>query len=272
MATTGAEVEQAGPDMKQDHPTLPLLSIVRRFEAASFRAWPAATTHYDGAWLLRFTAAHPARRLNSINPLDPGDDHNIAERIGRAERQFHGYGRPVTFRLSPLAGPNLCDYLDNAGWAAASETLVMLAELDNIDFDSAIDQIPLKHIGRFVDAALDVGVLDPAVRAGLSEVIGGIKAETGLFVHEVDEKPVATTICVHDHDLAGLFEVATSESLRRQGLARAIVVTALKWARLRGARRAWLQVEADNEAAISLYRRLGFGELYRYHYRQQPAG
>ena len=42
-------------------------------------------------------------------------------------------------------------------------------------------------------------------------------------------------------------------------------------ARSRGAHQAWLQVEADNEPAISLYRSLGFREVYRYHYRQ-PAG
>lgn len=257
--------------MNYNHPSIPLLSKVRRFEAAGFRAWPAAVTQYDGAWLLRFTAAHPARRLNSINPLDPGDDRDIAERIGRAERKFHAYGRPLTFRLSPLAGPNVCRYLDDQGWPALSETIVLIADLENIDLTAAIDQIPLKHVGRFVDAALDVGVLDPAIRAGLSEVIDAIKPESGLFVHEIDEKPVATAICVHDNDLAGLFEVASHPSARRHGHGRAVVVSALKWAKLRGAKRAWLQVETDNAVALGLYRSLGFTELYRYHYRQQPA-
>ena len=257
--------------MTRNQANIPELSIVRRFEAAGFRAWPAAATHYDGAWLLRFTAAHPARRLNSINPLDPGDDHDIAERIGRAERRFHAYGRPLTFRLSPLAGPNLCTYLDEHGWSEVSETSVMLADLDAIDLDDAIDQIPLKHVGRFVDAALAVGVVDPAIRAGLSEVIGAIEPEAGLFVHEIDESPVATAICVHDGDLAGLFEVATQADSRGQGHGRGIVISSLKWARLRGAKRAWLQVEADNGVAIGLYRALGFREIYRYRYRQQPA-
>ena len=30
--------------------------------------------------------------------------------------------------------------------------------------------------------------------------------------------------------------------------------------------------EADNAVALGLYQSLGFTELYRYHYRQQPAG
>jgi hypothetical protein len=31
-----------------------------------------------------------------------------------------------------------------------------------------------------------------------------------------------------------------------------------------------MQVQADNEAALSVYRALGFAELYRYHYRRPP--
>ncbi|TIU15748.1 MAG: GNAT family N-acetyltransferase, partial [Mesorhizobium sp.] len=55
-----------------------MLAIVRRYEAAGFRAWPAAAVHYDGTWVVRLTAGHPAKRLNSVNPLDPGDIQHIA--------------------------------------------------------------------------------------------------------------------------------------------------------------------------------------------------
>ena len=40
---------------------------------------------------------------------------------------------------------------------------------------------------------------------------------------------------------------------------------------MRGARVAWLQVEASNEVAVALYRSIGFVEAYRYHYRS-PSG
>jgi ribosomal protein S18 acetylase RimI-like enzyme len=49
-----------------------------------------------------------------------------------------------------------------------------------------------------------------------------------------------------------------------------VLLSALRWAYSRGGRVAWLQVEADNAPALRLYSSLGFGELYRYHYRQ-PA-
>ncbi|TIU20618.1 MAG: GNAT family N-acetyltransferase, partial [Mesorhizobium sp.] len=59
--------------------------------------------------------------------------------------------------------------------------------------------------------------------------------------------------------------------VRNQGHARHLILSALKWARLRGAREAWLQVEDDNAPALTLYRSLGFDEVYRYHYRRPPG-
>ncbi|KJS09416.1 MAG: GCN5 family acetyltransferase, partial [Hoeflea sp. BRH_c9] len=50
-----------------------------------------------------------------------------------------------------------------------------------------------------------------------------------------------------------------------------IVTAALRWARHRGAETAWLQVESANTAAVALYKGLGFGEVYRYAYRQKPG-
>ena len=247
------------------------LGIVRRFEAAGFRAWPAASVHYDGAWVVRLTAGHTAKRLNSVNALDPGDVRDMDERIGRAARRFEAYGRPVTFRISPLAAPSLSARLDQWGWSSFAESLVMAMRLTDETVSGTMDQIPLKDVGRFVMSANAVRRADPAMRPGMTELLTSIVPETGLFAIDADDRPVATGVCVHDGDLAGLFEIAVDREARRAGHGRKLVLSALKWARLRGAAYAWLQVEADNLAAIELYRQLGFDEIYRYHYRR-PAG
>ena len=41
----------------------------------------------------------------------------------------------------------------------------------------------------------------------------------------------------------------------------------LTWGRSSGAERAYLQVHSENAPALALYRRFGFTEAYRYHYR-----
>ena len=55
--------------------------------------------------------------------------------------------------------------------------------------------------------------------------------------------------------------------MRGQGLARKLCASLLVQAREEGARAAYLQVEAGNAAARAVYRRLGFVDAYRYHYR-----
>jgi ribosomal-protein-alanine N-acetyltransferase len=55
-----------------------------------------------------------------------------------------------------------------------------------------------------------------------------------------------------------LMNVAVCESMRRRGVARALVTEALRLGQAEGATRAVLEVRASNEAALALYRRLGF--------------
>lgn len=246
------------------------LATIRRFEAAGFRAWPATSVQYDGTWAVRLTASHPAKRLNSVNPLDPSDDHRLEERIERAGRRFRAYGRPLTFRVSPLSAPRISQHLDEMGWSAFGQSLVMRLPLGEHVVGNAMTQIPLKDLERFVSAAFEVHGYGAELRPGFTEVVSSIKPEAGLFILEQEDEPVAAAICVRDGALAGLFEVATTERHRAKGFGRRVVLSALKWAHLRGATVAWLQVEERNAAALSLYRSLGFAEVYRYHYRRPP--
>lgn len=246
------------------------LAQIRQIEAVGFRAWPAASVHYDGSWAIRMTASHPAKRLNSVNPLDPGDTDNMEQRVERAAQRSRAYGRPPIFRLSPLAPKELDDYLEQRGWTRFDESLVMTVNIAHVDLSDALDQIPLKDIGRFIDAALQVNGESSALKPGLFEVINSIRPSTGLFVIEEGSVPVSTAICVHDGALAGLFNIGTAEHRRRTGLGRTIVKSAMKWALQHGASKAWLQVEVANKGAIALYEQMGFSEAYRYAYRQAP--
>lgn len=258
MATTVPDIAMAEDS---------ILPIARQFEAASFRAWPALSSTYDGAWITRLTPGHPSRRLNSVNFLDPGDAANIPTRVNAARERFAAAKVPLAFRLTPLAAPELKNYFDAEGWRTEAESVVMRAALADLPEADALDQIPLKDIDRFVDAASAVRAVRDGRWAVLSKVIASIQPEAGLFTVEEAGDPVASTICVHEGALAGLFDLVTSEAHRGKGHGRRLVISALRWAKLRGARYGWLQVEADNKTALGLYRKLGFAELYRYSIR-----
>lgn len=248
------------------------LADVRRIEAVSFRSFPSASTHYDGTWAIRLTAGHPAKRLNSVTPLDPNDHSDLERRVELAQLRFEGFGRPLVFRLSPLAPPELDALLESRGWDRFQESLVMAKPLDRDALAQAVDHLPLKDMGRWVDASLALANADGDRKPGMVEVLSAIEAETGLFLSEDAEgRPLSAVRCVCENDLAGIFELETNGARRREGHGRAILASALKWAAARRAQTAWLQVEAANAAALSLYREFGFVELYRYVYRQAPA-
>ena len=59
---------------------------------------------------------------------------------------------------------------------------------------------------------------------------------------------------------AWIEDVFVSEDARGTGLGRALVEAAIERARERGCRRIELDVDADNDPALALYRSLGFGD------------
>ncbi|MEK1867532.1 MAG: GNAT family N-acetyltransferase [Ensifer adhaerens] len=268
MATTGADIL-----LKQMKISTSNLPLVRRLEAVGFRAWPAASVQYDGSWQVRLTAGHPSKRLNSVVPLDPSDHRDIRIRLEKARKKFAAYGRPLVVRETPLAPLALVQELELHGWTRFDETVVMTCDLANLELPDTLDHLPSHDVGRFVDASIAIDKAESILKPALAEIVSGIKPPCGLFVIErPEEGPAATVLCVQDNDLAGVMSLAVAEAYRREGLGTEILASALRWARMRSARTAWLQVGVDNAAALSLYDRFGFHEAYRYAYwRQDPA-
>ena len=247
------------------------LPLVRRLEAISFRSWPATTTMFDGTWAIRLTAGHPSKRINSLNPLDRGDQSDLHNRISRVAKRFQSLGRPLVFRNSPLAPPQLDALFDSWGWERFDETRVMMLDLNEAQLDGAVDQLPLKDVGRWIDQCIAMESISESDKQGLTNLIGLVEGEVGLFLSATRQGvPLAAAMAVRYGSFVGLFEVVSNPQMRQQGLGRKIVRTALRWGREHGARQAWLQVVAANEAANRLYEGEGFSEVYRYVYRQAP--
>ena len=249
---------------------MPGLSQIRRFEAAGFRAWPSASTYYDGTWSIRLTPGHRSRRLNSVNPLDPNDHTELDGRIERATARFSAIGKPLTFRQTPLASRELDAWLDDRSFTRVHESTVMVASLDDMQFESVIDMLPLRDPHRYAKASALIHGLSEHDASGLESVIQFIKPIAGMFVLEDGNGPASCVLCVHDGMLAGVLDLGTRKDARGRGLGRSVMLSALKWARKHGALTAWLQMDMASHEAASLYMKAGFSELYRYVYRVQP--
>ncbi|UHS59322.1 GNAT family N-acetyltransferase [Agrobacterium vaccinii] len=248
------------------------LPLVRRLEAVSFRAWPASSVVYDGSWQVRLTGSHPSKRINCVVPLDPSDYGQCDLRLEKARKRFEDFGRPLIVRETTLMPPQLVEHLTGDGWSVFEEVEVMTADITDAELPETVAHIPSHDIGRFVEASLKISGEDPALRSAIAEIVSSIKPTLGLFTkEEVEGEPQATVICVQDNDLAGILSLDVAQELRRQGTATQILTSALRWARISGAKTAWLQAVSTNRPAIALYEKFGFTTAYTYRYWRKDA-
>jgi ribosomal protein S18 acetylase RimI-like enzyme len=103
------------------------------------------------------------------------------------------------------------------------------------------------------------------------EALGRIKPPRAFARLDAGGEAAAIGACAIEGDWAGVFAMRTDPRRRRQGLARRILSALMFRAGEEGATRAYLQVEADNGAALALYEAAGFAEAYRYRYWGKPA-
>jgi GNAT superfamily N-acetyltransferase len=105
-----------------------------------------------------------------------------------------------------------------------------------------------------------------AFLAGVEKLIEDRNAEFVIGAPDADAPPAGVVSLRYRHSLwtasddCLLEDVFVEESARGTGLGRALVVFALDRARERGCRRAELDVNEGNEAALRLYESLGFGK------------
>jgi len=84
----------------------------------------------------------------------------------------------------------------------------------------------------------------------------------GLSLQE-DGKNIGFALCRVAADEAELLTIAVHARVRRRGAGRALLARMIEIARGRGAHRLFLEVGADNLAALALYRAAGFEQVGR---------
>ncbi len=208
-----------------------------------------------------------AARLNSAAWLDPTDEDGLPARLARIETWYARLGLPTRFRLTPLAPPSLEPLLMHRGYGRQGETVVMTGPLDGLPLPDGSAEVAEEPDEAWFETSEAAAGRSPARLAEQRATPSLLVVPAAWITVRVDLRPVSVAFVGVDGPLAGLSWLATLPALRGQGLGRRACLAAFAWARAEGARIAWLQVEAENDAALSLYRRLGFREAYRYAYR-----
>lgn len=248
-------------------PPVPPPVDLLQLEELALRAWPAITRQsYDG-WQLCLGDGFTGR-ANSVYPLQPSG-LDLPTKFAHCAAVYREHQLPLRFRLSPWAEPAALDrFLAARGLARHNDALVLVRELEPAP---PATPPPGWRLAPSLDAwfAGYLPITDSVYARGESHLalLRRIPDPCLPALLDAEGRPAACALGVCQGEWLGVFDVVVNPGCRRRGLGLAVMQGLLAAAAARGCRRVYLQVLADNAAALNLYRRLGFRELFHYWYR-----
>lgn len=240
-------------------------------ERLAHRTWPCRDEETFGEWILRAADGY-SRRANSALAIGEPPE-GIPASIDHVTAWFRAREVEPCLKITPLAPASLDETLEVSGWTVATPSLVLrLAEL------------PVTPEAEG-DAEM---VWSKVVEADWFERLSTWDEETpetsehhrALLERMPDARFVAMrhggriaggAVVSLDGEHAHLYDVVVDPTRRGQGLGTRLLRQILSGLDREGVRDVTLQVLESNEVARSLYRKLGFVEVHRYHYRVPPG-
>lgn len=239
--------------------------------------WPPPRVVDVDGWRVGLSGG-VTRRAGST--LARGDVRDLAAAVDRVEEVYASDGGPATFRVGdPDTPAGLAPELDRRGYAVASRTYVLVRDLASLPptVDAAAGAAPAPaavHVrvdDAPTDAWLDLWLAGKGTPRAASRAIVAAAPARYLTAVDTDGTHLAVVRAAPVGDWVGVACLQVVPAARRRGLGRALTLAALESAAAHGARRAFLQVEDHNAAALRLYARLGFAPAQRYAYRVAPT-
>ena len=254
------------------HPGLDL-GLLSRCEDAGLNASAPPQQRWMDGWLLRLSPGN-AKRARCINAVAEGR-LPLADKLAWAREAYRSAALPFFVRITPFSQPAGLDAeLAACGLQRIDNTRVMVSP----DFGQPEGvALPFRcrvEVASHAVFAQQVGELrgSPlAQRQAHAERLALSPVPFHALMIVRDSKLLACGQMALENDLVGLYDVFTAPQARGRGFAQALCRLLLAEARQRGARHAYLQVEADNAPARAAYHKLGFVDGYGYHYRGDAA-
>jgi ribosomal protein S18 acetylase RimI-like enzyme len=252
----------------------PSTADILALERVSGQGWRAGEVSELGGWTLR--ADHGITgRANSVLP-GRQLDRPLEQALAEAGEWYAARGLPTTIKV-PLPGRHILDNaLTELGWDSTSDTHVLAARLDVV-----IAAADLAATGRdawsvdladqpdedWLAAQRDANLRTDAGRALLT------RHDRARFATVRSGGSVlATGRGAVDNGWLGITSVEVADSHRRQRLATDLLRALWRWALAdEAATYSYLQVSAENDPALTLYRGLGYWPHHDYRYRSSRA-
>jgi ribosomal protein S18 acetylase RimI-like enzyme len=241
---------------------------VEDLERVAARGWRARDESTLGDWLLRADSGFTSRANSALVVGDPGMP--LAAAVDAVTAWYEARGLAPCAQLPGVRSRAADAAFAAAGWARDEDVLVLTAPIGDplpvpipVELAEAPDEAWLRGY-RYRGGELPAGAAEVLTNAA-DAVFASVRPAPG-------PAPVgAVARGALDDGWLGVTAVTVAEEHRRRGLATALMAALQNWAAERGAHSVYLQVTAGNAAARALYRRAGFIEHHRYHYRRRAG-
>ena len=246
------------------------LELLQAAETAGLNASTPPQQELLDGWLIRLSPGK-AKRSRCINALAQGR-LPLVDMLARCQHAFEQAGLPLVVRLTPFSQPtDLDQQLAALGWSFFDDTRVMikpdLTTLPAVELPAGCRLQKASHAEYALAVGQMRGSSSTEIAAHAERMREAPVRYEGMLMMSADNELLACGQFAREAGLVGLYDIFTVPTYRRQGLGERLCVSLLSLAREQGAQSAYLQVSADNHAARSIYRRLGFVDGYSYHYR-----
>jgi RimJ/RimL family protein N-acetyltransferase len=236
------------------------------YEELSLNAHPALQTQFYDGWVLRFANGY-TNRANSINPLYPSA-LDLQIKITECEKRYFAQGLPAVYKLTDASEPNIDKILEQQGYEIATPTYVMDMDLRDKDFFPG-DCVMTSHADDdWLSAYFTFSRYTDSVKmATARQILSNVKNTMICGRLVKNGESVACGSAVIERGYMALLNIVVDEPHRKKGYGTKICESLLSAASGENAHTAYLQVIQENQAAINLYKKLGYETVYSYWYR-----
>ncbi|GAA3410489.1 GNAT family N-acetyltransferase [Paenibacillus hodogayensis] len=241
--------------------------MYKHLEEITLNTWPAQQTLLLHGWVLRYAGGY-TKRANSVSPLYKPEGKSAEELISLCEAFYSGCVLDTVFKITPYTEPDdLDERLHRKGYAVADPSSVRVLDLERVPEPDREAVWQERLDDEWLDGLARLNGLSLRDRELTRDMLKNSALRQGFFRLMEHGSTVACGLGVVHNGYVGLYDIVTDVRYRRRGMAQQLILNILAWGKRVGARASFLQVVDRNEAAVALYDKLGYEEVYTYKYR-----